>query len=224
MSPFRERSISLANFPEVRNRPRGSCGSVHLATTACIIANIIYMLVLFFYSKQLHSPLRQVPFKCSSYSPSKPNLTFAPFRHIEVRFLCTARLLVGFQRVPLSWGSFLLRLRADGGGIQGVRVSGWRSWNVFSHAKETHRQIRQRRILLQEHQGEPICHRRSAPSSPLLPPYFLPQNARQSMSFFFDSTLVESIIRSLFMSEFTRRFPSVIGLYNKITKLLPYCS
>jgi len=189
MSPSRERSISIGNFPAVRNRPRGrrgSCRYVHLACTACIVVNVIYMLLLFVCFKQLNSPLRKVPFKCSCflYFQIQCYAYTVSFRFIEVRFLCAACVLVRFQRVPLSGGSFPLRLRADGGGLQGVRVSRRRSRNLFSHAKETHWKIRQRRILLQKHQREPIRHRRSASSSPLFPPYFLPQNARQSKSFF----------------------------------------
>jgi len=94
MSPSQERSISVENLLGIRNHPRGSCGCVHRTTAACIVVNIIYMLVLYVCFKQLHSPLRQVPFKCS-------HLTLLPNPILHSHHFVTSKFDSYAQRVFL---------------------------------------------------------------------------------------------------------------------------
>uniref|UniRef100_A0A453NP46 Exostosin GT47 domain-containing protein n=1 Tax=Aegilops tauschii subsp. strangulata TaxID=200361 RepID=A0A453NP46_AEGTS len=70
-------------------------------------------------------------------------------------------------------------VRGDGAELQGLHLPGRRPQDLLPDAPEAHGQVRQRGILLPEHSGEPLSHRRPRQGRPLLRPHLAPQDARQ---------------------------------------------
>ena len=173
----RDKGTALVQIQSGPNDDRQTVAALFLLLLAAVFPQRITP-----HPRRPHFPLPLLPL-----SQLPPHL--AAVSHRRRRQSPPAHLRQGrgrelLRRVPLP-GLVPIQLRGDGEEVQGLHLPRRRSQHVLPDAEESHRQIRQRGLLLQKHQRESVPYVRFRGSRSLLRPRLSSQDAWQSNNLYF---------------------------------------